>query len=133
MVQVTSMGRDYKMENILQHRGGRSAQHRKLSWFAFNTLQRANTRSHSKIFVKQQGAAKLRIPGIQTMLEEGDRQVVFKYGNHYLLHAECDKGMRQSSQWNIVSCLLHRHIPKTTNVVTSTGPRPIALNKTPTS
>ena len=77
MVQMTSIGRDYEleMENILQHRGGQSAQHRKFSWFAFNTLQQANTRSHSKIFVKQHDAAKLTTPDIQKMLEEGDRQI----------------------------------------------------------
>jgi hypothetical protein len=65
-------------QHLIRFRGRRFAQHRRFPWFAFNTLQRARTRSQSKIFVKQQhDAAKLTAADIQMMLE-GDHQVVSK-------------------------------------------------------
>jgi ATP-dependent DNA helicase PIF1 len=66
-------------QHLLRFRGGRFAQHRRFPWFAFNTLQRARSRSQSKIFIKQQhDAEKLTAADIQIMLQEGDQQLVSK-------------------------------------------------------
>jgi len=144
-------------QHLLRFRGGRFAQHRRFPWFAFNTLQRARTRSQSKIFVKQQhDAAKLTAADIQTMLEEGDNQIVSKmmrYGaklrgtRAYWLarrHELMDMIRTGTSphafftlsaadlQWPD----LHRHMPKTVEEPTNDPRvarqrRRIALNKNP--
>lgn len=71
-------------KHLLRFRGGRFAQHKRFPWFAFNTLQRARTRSQSKVFVKQQhDAGQLTAADIWAMLAEGDQHIInqmIRYG-----------------------------------------------------
>jgi len=71
-------------KHLLRFRGGRFAQHKRFPWFAFNTLQRARTRSQSKVFVKQQhDAGQLTAADIRAMLAESDQHIVnqmIRYG-----------------------------------------------------
>jgi hypothetical protein len=73
-------------KHLLRFRGGRLAQHRRFPWFALNTLQRARTRTRSKIFVRQNhDAGQLTAADIRDMLSENDESVVQKmmrYGSN---------------------------------------------------